>query len=263
MRLRNRDLLRSGLRTFLLQAVWNFERMQNVGWAWCMLPVLRRLYPGRQELAQATKRHLEYFNTHPYLAGVILGCAARVEEKAALGEGATAAEVTAVKMGMMGPLAALGDSFFWATLRPLAALLGVLMAFFAQAEGGSWAPWGVAAFLLAFNLPHLLVQSLGAAFGYAAEDAIVPLLRKVEVPVLVHRMQAAGLVLLGTLLAGLQGFHPPHEEGMAGGLVVAAFGLLAFLLVRRKVRISHILWGALFCSILASYIHPSPFWGQP
>jgi len=84
MRLRNRDLLRSGLRTFLLQAVWNFERMQNVGWAWCMLPVLNRLYPDPKERAQAAKRHLEYFNTHPYLAGVILGCAARVEENRSL-----------------------------------------------------------------------------------------------------------------------------------------------------------------------------------
>jgi mannose/fructose/N-acetylgalactosamine-specific phosphotransferase system component IID len=226
-----------------------------------MLPVLRRLYPDRQELAQAAKRHLEYFNTHPYLAGVILGCAARVEEKTAQGGGASAAEVTAVKMGMMGPLAALGDSFFWATLRPLAALLGVLIVFFAQ--GDSWAPWGVAVFLLVFNLPHLLLRGLGVSFGYAAGDAIVPLLRKVDMPALVHRMQAAGLVLLGTLLAGLQGFHVSRGEGPTGGLVVAAFGLLAFLLVRRKVRISHILWGALFCSILASYIHPLPFWGRP
>src|SRR5262249_1821258 len=37
-------LLRVGLRANLLQAAWNFERQQGLGWAFALEPALRRLY---------------------------------------------------------------------------------------------------------------------------------------------------------------------------------------------------------------------------
>jgi PTS system mannose-specific IID component len=39
------DLRRVVLRTHLLQATWNYERQQGVGWAWSLQPVIERLYP--------------------------------------------------------------------------------------------------------------------------------------------------------------------------------------------------------------------------
>jgi mannose/fructose/N-acetylgalactosamine-specific phosphotransferase system component IID len=75
------------LRQFLLQGCWNYEGMQNVGFAYSILPALRDRYEGRpEEFSRALKRHLEFFNTHPAMAAVILGAAIRLEERVAGGE---------------------------------------------------------------------------------------------------------------------------------------------------------------------------------
>ena len=74
------------LRQFLLQGCWNYEGMQNLGFAYSILPALRDRYEGRpEEFSRALKRHLEYFNTHPAMAAVILGAAIRLEESVAVG----------------------------------------------------------------------------------------------------------------------------------------------------------------------------------
>lgn len=247
-------LLNVVCRSFLLQAAWNFERMQNMGWAFCMLPVLKRFYPDPARRAQALKRHLEFFNTHPYLAGPILGYAIRVEEKVAVGRGASAAEVTALKMGMMGTLAALGDNFFWATLRPLAALLGVSCVLFAR--GGRFLPvFGVALFLLAFNIPHLVIRFLGLFKGYRQGPEIVTFLRHVNVQRLVHWMQLLGLVLLGTLLAGFDRIAraQPGETGPDPLAWMAAAAVMLFLL-RRKVAPLKIFLLALAACLAAAFL---------
>ena len=71
--------MRCALRSLVLQGAWNFDRMQNLGWAFCVEPALRELYPDPARRAAALKRHLEIFNTHPYMAGYVLGAALRAE----------------------------------------------------------------------------------------------------------------------------------------------------------------------------------------
>ena len=64
--LRKSDLVNTWWRSTFLQASWNYERMQNVGWAFSLIPGIRRLYKSKEDRAAAMKRHLEFFNTHPY-----------------------------------------------------------------------------------------------------------------------------------------------------------------------------------------------------
>ncbi len=42
-RLTRADLWRMALRTTLLQATWNYERQQGLGWAWALKPALDRI----------------------------------------------------------------------------------------------------------------------------------------------------------------------------------------------------------------------------
>ena len=56
------------LRSQFLQGSWNYERMQNRGWAYALIPALKKLYPNKEDASEALKRHLEFFNTHPYIA---------------------------------------------------------------------------------------------------------------------------------------------------------------------------------------------------
>src|SRR5512145_2536822 len=112
------DMISVFFRSFLIQASWSFDRMQSLGFAFAMLPVLRRLYPDPEGFLDRLKLHMEYFNTQPYLASFILGAAIRTEEDRASGRNRTA-DVSAIKNRLMAPLGALGDSFFWGALKPL------------------------------------------------------------------------------------------------------------------------------------------------
>src|SRR3990172_8971865 len=116
--IRTFDLVRVLLRAFLIQASWSFDRMQTLGFAYAMLPALRRLYPDSNELTSRINLHLEYFNTHPYLASFILGAVVRLEEERASGRNRDA-DVRGMKSALMASLGALGDSFFWGALKPV------------------------------------------------------------------------------------------------------------------------------------------------
>ena len=124
-RLKSRDLWRMALRSLFLQATFNYERQQGLGWAWALQPALERLYPDPAEYRERLAEHTAYFNTQPTLASLALGAVAGLEERRAAGEGPDAAAVARIKSVLGSSLAALGDRLFWFTLRPFAALLGV------------------------------------------------------------------------------------------------------------------------------------------
>jgi PTS system mannose-specific IID component len=57
------DLTKVWWRSQFLQASWNYERMQNIGWCYAMIPVMQKLYSSKEEQTAFLKRHLEFFNT--------------------------------------------------------------------------------------------------------------------------------------------------------------------------------------------------------
>lgn len=98
------------LRSNLFQGSWNFERMQALGFCFSMVPAIRRLYPeNSEERKQAIKRHLEFFNTQPFVAAPILGVTLAMEEQRANGAEIDDAAINGIKVGLMGPLAGVGD----------------------------------------------------------------------------------------------------------------------------------------------------------
>lgn len=115
-------------RSQFLQASWNFERMQNMGWAYAMIPALKKLYTKKEDQISALKRHMEFFNTHPYVAAPIYGVTLALEEDRANGANIDDAAIQGVKIGMMGPLAGIGDPVFWFTVRPILGALGASLA---------------------------------------------------------------------------------------------------------------------------------------
>ena len=115
-------------RSTFLQGSWNYERMQNLGWAYSLIPAIKRLYTKKEDQAAALERHLEFFNTHPYVAAPILGVTLALEEEKANGASIDDAAIQGVKLGMMGPLAGIGDPVFWFTVRPILGALGASLA---------------------------------------------------------------------------------------------------------------------------------------
>ena len=110
------------------QGSWNYERMQNLGWAYALIPAIKKLYTSKEDRAAALERHLEFFNTHPYVAAPIIGVTLALEEERANGAEIDDTAIQGVKIGMMGPLAGVGDPVFWFTVRPILGALGASLA---------------------------------------------------------------------------------------------------------------------------------------
>lgn len=115
-------------RSTFLQGSWNYERMQNMGWAYSLIPALKKLYTTKEDRAAALERHMEFFNTHPYVAAPIIGVTLALEEEKANGTEIDNTAIQGVKIGMMGPLAGIGDPVFWFTVRPILGALGASLA---------------------------------------------------------------------------------------------------------------------------------------
>ena len=77
-----KDITRLGFRSSLLQASFNYERMQAGGFTWAMLPILKKIYKDdKPGLSAAMKDNLEFINTHPNLVGFLMGLLISMEEK--------------------------------------------------------------------------------------------------------------------------------------------------------------------------------------
>jgi mannose/fructose/N-acetylgalactosamine-specific phosphotransferase system component IID len=123
-RLERRDLLASFWRYFWsFQISWNYERMQALGFAYAMEPVLRKLFPNEAEYEEALARHLVFFNTNPVVgAPLIIGSAIAMEEAGA------PASAEGVKIALMGPLAGVGDTIIWALYNSIIFTIGASLA---------------------------------------------------------------------------------------------------------------------------------------
>ncbi|HET9251477.1 MAG TPA: PTS system mannose/fructose/sorbose family transporter subunit IID [Candidatus Eisenbacteria bacterium] len=203
--LRASDLARTTTSSLHLQALLTPERMQGPGFAFAMLPALRRLYPDREALASAMTRHLAYFATHPVLAGFALGAAVRLEERRAAGEPIPDEEIDARKRSLASPLAALGDPLFWLTLRPLAGLVGVLAILLFEPPVANEVDLRVLACplltLLTYNAVALPFRIAGVARGYADADRPGALVRSLRLSEWRVALERAGAVAFGALIA--------------------------------------------------------------
>jgi len=174
-------------RSFLIQAGWNFERMQNIGFAFAIYPALAAVYKGR-ELGRAVVRHLEMFNTQPFMASFALGFTAKLEEEAAKAapeeKPALEEKIRSGKCAISSPTAAIGDRLFWGTLRPYSLAITLLVWWLfgvrhwtlpiemARGErlfstyGAVAIFFGVAVGLAAYNSAALWIRWKGLKYGY-------------------------------------------------------------------------------------------------
>ncbi len=152
-------------RSTFLQGSWNYERMQNLGWTYAMIPAIKKLYTKKEDQAAALERHLEFFNTHPYVASPILGVTLALEEERANGAEIDDTAIQGVKIGMMGPLAGIGDPVFWFTVRPILGALGASLAMTGNIVGPLL-------FFIGWNAIRMAFLWYTQEFGYKAGSEI-------------------------------------------------------------------------------------------
>ena len=181
-------------RSMFLQGSWNYERMQNLGFLFAILPALKKFYPaGSDEAKAALKRHMEFFNTHPYPAAPIIGVTLALEEEKANGVEVDDAAIQGVKVGMMGPLAGVGDPVFWFTVRPI---FGAIAA--SLASGGNI--MGPLFFFFAWNIVRIAFLWYTQEFGYKQGTAITSDLGGGMLQKVTKGASILGMFILGALI---------------------------------------------------------------
>jgi PTS system mannose-specific IID component len=200
------ELMWAWLRWMFFQtSCWTWERMQNVAFAWHLLPILKRLYPKDDDLRAALKRHLVFFNSEPTLSLTISGTSIAMEEQRAAGDDNINDEVmNAVKTGMMGPLAAIGDSILASAIN--AVMLTIAMGLALQGN-----ILGPIMFFIGWILIICLMSwyfiNLGYRTGLNMAESGLFAGRQVEQ--LTEVMTVLGLVVIGALVASFIGLSTP------------------------------------------------------
>ena len=214
------------LRSLLIQSCWNYEGMQNVGFAFGMIPVIEAAGLNKKERAGLLTNCLTYFNTHPYLASAIIGATASVQA----GRGVEAdREIREIKDTLSNPFAALGDALFWSTLKPLFSVTALIAALL----GSILSPL---IFLVLYNTLHLWVRGAGFMHGVRGRIDLMRYVKRMEIPNLSADLKRITLVLLGIFVAGLSFFLPlPTAARGPGWLgVLPVVGVLVVALLVRK-----------------------------
>lgn len=149
------------LHSIPMEHSWNYERMMNLGYCYAMIPALKAIYgDDKEQMKEALQRHMEFYNTTPYVITLPLGISVAMEEKRAEDpEHFDTSSISTVKTAIMGPLAGIGDSFFWGTLRILATGVGTSLA----VKGNVLGP---ILFWLIYNVPHFGLRYWLTFLGY-------------------------------------------------------------------------------------------------
>lgn len=232
-----KDLNKVALRSLSMEWSWNYERQANLPYCYALIPIINKLYKTDEERAEALKRHLEFFNTTPHLSTLLLGISTAMEEQNATEENFDTSSINNIKIALMGPLAGIGDSFIWGTLRIIATGIGISLA----RQGNILGP---ILFLLVFNIP---AQGLRFFLTKIEKSGLMESLT--------YGAAVLGLMVIGGMTAENVSINIPIAigsgdeattirdicNGIMPGLLPLAFTFVVFFLLRKNFKTTTIL----------------------
>lgn len=188
----------------------SYERLQALGLTFSLIPILKKLYPKKEDLSAALQRHLVFYNTEAVFGSVINGITIAMEEKKAQGEAIEEDAITGLKTGLMGPLAGIGDSIDWATLKPIIFALGATL----SATGS---PIG-AFVLLLLPIIQIMIGLNLSAYGYRAGNASIRgILQSGRIKELITGASTLGLFMMGALSSTYVKVSTPVQLSFGSG----------------------------------------------
>lgn len=190
----NRIFWRSGL----LFGSFNSVKMQGQGFAYTMIPAINECYKDdEKERTEALKRSNEFFNCHSSMAGFIYGLVYAMERDKAQKKSVDGATITNVKTALMGPLAGIGDSLFFNTIRVIAASIAISLC-----ATGNLA--GVLLFMLLYGGTSLLVKYLLIRSGYSLGSTFIErVFNSGLLEIVTKAASTLGLVMVGAMVASM------------------------------------------------------------
>ncbi|WP_409011724.1 PTS N-acetylgalactosamine transporter subunit IID [Aeromonas salmonicida] len=186
--LTRQDINRFAWRSLLLQASFNYERMQASGWLYGLLPALQKIHTNPKDLSRAMKGHMGFFNTHPFLVTFVMGIVLAMERSKQ-----NVNSIQSTKIAVGAPLGGIGDAMFWLTLLPICGGIGADLALQGSIMGAVF-------FFLLFNVVHFGLRFGLAHYAYRMGVAAIPLI-KANTRKVGHAASIVGMTVIGALVA--------------------------------------------------------------
>lgn len=228
-------------RLLAVQAAWTYERMNGIGVGHAAAPLLRRLYHERPaaDRRAAVARSAEYFNSHPYLAGVAVGAVVQAES-----EGVPGPEIVRLRVALSGPLGSLGDQLVWAGQVPF--LIGGALA---ALPWVGW--WAVLVAVLVHNGLRWYLTGWGLDLGLAHGTGVGAALRRSALPRLAAGAQRAAAFAIGLALPVTAWWTVDalHGTTLAPTVAAALVGAALMLAPVTRTRITGVRFGLICLGI--------------
>lgn len=218
-KLRKSDLVKHWLLGYSSETCYNYERLQALGNANSIQPIIKRLYEPEQ-YAQEISKYMVFFNTEPSFMGTVIhGITAAMEEKRANGEDVSAEDINSVRLALMGPLAGIGDVASQSIVYPVLAGLCIQLAL-----AGNF--FGPILFEVGYKVIMLTLGYNMYMLGYRkGRDAILDFLQNGIMNRLIEVASIIGLMVVGNMAVSRVSVHVPVEFVFSNELGEVVFNL--------------------------------------
>jgi mannose/fructose/N-acetylgalactosamine-specific phosphotransferase system component IID len=186
------------LRSFLIQAVWNYQSMQSIGFCFALSPVGKKLFTTVKKRKDFYNRHINFFNAHPYFSSFALGAIAKIEEEQSAEENPDYQIIDRFKNALMGPLGAIGDQLVWATIKPTSVLIGLIgVVFIVDLQAKIYF---IFLLLIIYNIPHIYIRLFGIFNGYKKGFEVTKVLNAKNYELIRNIYGVLGTITLGVYI---------------------------------------------------------------
>lgn len=182
------DINKMAWRSLLLQASFNYERMQASGWLYGLLPALKKIHTNKADLSKAMQGHMGFFNTHPFLVTFVMGIVLAMERSKQ-----NINSIQSTKIAVGAPMGGIGDAMFWLTLLPICGGIGADLALQGSIMGAVF-------FIVLFNVVHFGLRFGLAHYAYRMGVAAIPVI-KANTKKVGHAASMVGMTVIGALVA--------------------------------------------------------------
>ena len=180
--------------------VFGYERLQAPGFILSMLPIFKKFYGNDPEkMVKLLKCHAVFYNTNPVFGAVVNGIVASMEVERGNGTEMTDEFINSIKVGLMGPLAGIGDAVTQATLPPI-----ILSIAIGLSSGGS--AMGAVFAVIALYAANIILSRLFYMQGYKSGREAVHVLLGKQMSRIQDAMSVLGLTVVGAITASYVNF---------------------------------------------------------
>lgn len=251
------DLRKTAFRWLMAVNTFNYEGQLSSSVVFALSPALRKIYKKDNEYVESINNHYKFFNTMPWLASLVLGSTLAMEDKQGI---AAKNAVQDFKVGLMGPLAGIGDTIFWV-------LIPTIFGSIAGYMGKNGNPIGLILWVL-LNFVFFAIRIRLFEVGYSQGMKIINQFGK-QLSVVTDAFSVLGLVVIGAIIPSVVNVTSPLIFKMGAvsmklqplldqilpALIPVVFAWISYYLIGKKMKMTTLILLIIGISMLAAAGH--------